>query len=144
MSKIQDGSKISVHYKGTLSSGEEFDNSYNRGESLTFTVGAGQMISGFDRGVVGMEVGESKSITINPEQAYGIRNEEAIQEVPKSQFPGDFNYGVGTSVQGVNPDGGQITAIIMSEQADTVTLDFNHPLASKTLNFEVEIMSIED
>jgi len=143
MNKVKDGNTISVHYTGTfVEDGEKFDSSYDRGESLTFQVGSGQMINGFDQGVVGMGVGETKTIKVQPENAYGLRNEEAVQEVPKDQFPPSFNYSVGTPVQGVNPDGGQITATIISEQTDTVTLDFNHPLASRTLNFEVELLSI--
>tara|TARA_B100001094_G_C18164164_1_gene791045 strand:+ start:274 stop:720 length:447 start_codon:yes stop_codon:yes gene_type:complete len=144
MSKVQEGNTVSVHYKGTLTNGEEFDNSYNRGQPINFTVGTGQMIAGFDRGVVGMSVGETKSIVIQPEEAYGLRNEEAVQKVPKTQFPEDFSFEIGSTVQGVNPDGGQITAVIMSNEDDTVVLDFNHPLASLTLNFDVEIVEIEE
>lgn len=144
MSKVQSGNTVSVHYRGTLTSGEQFDSSYDRGETLTFQVGGGQMISGFDQGVVGMQVGEKKTVLVQPEQAYGLRNEEAIQEVLKSQFPNDFSFAVGTSVQGVNPDGQQITATVVGEQEDTVTLDFNHPLASKTLNFEIEVVDINE
>lgn len=144
MSTVQSGNTISVHYRGTLSDGEEFDSSYDRGETLTFQVGGGQMIKGFDEGVVGMKVGEKKTVVIHPEQAYGFRNEEAIQEVAKTQFPNDFSFEPGTPVQGVNPDGGHVTAKILSEQDETVTLDFNHPLASKTLNFEIELVGIKD
>ena len=145
MSKVESGNTISVHYRGTLSeTGEEFDSSYNRGESLTFQVGSGQMISGFDSGVVGMEVGQKKKIEIPPEDAYGFRNQAAIQEVEKTQFPNDFEFTIGAVVQGTNPDGQNITAQIMSEQAGTVTLDFNHPLAEKTLCFEVELLSIAE
>jgi len=146
MSEVKSGNTVSVHYRGTLlENGEEFDSSYNRGESLTFQVGAGQMIPGFDQGVIGMKVGETKTIKVTPEVGYGFRNEEAIQEVPKSQFPNGFNYTVGATVQGHNADDGQqITATIVSAQDETVTLDFNHPLASKTLNFEVELLNVAD
>ncbi len=144
MSTVQSGNTVSVHYRGTLSDGEEFDSSYDRGETLTFQVGGGQMIKGFDEGVVGMKVGEKKTVVVYPEQAYGFRNEEAIQEVAKTQFPNDFSFELGTAVQGVNPDGGHVTAKILSEQEQTVTLDFNHPLASKTLNFEIELVGIKD
>ena len=145
MSEVKNGNTVSVHYRGTFTeNGEEFDSSYNRGESLTFQVGSGQMIKGFDQGVIGMKIGDTKTIKLHPEDAYGFRNEEAVQEVPKNQFPADFSYNVGSTVQGQNPDGQQITAQIISEQTDTVTLDFNHPLASKTLNFDIELLSITD
>lgn len=145
MSKVENGNTISVHYRGTFSeTGEEFDSSYGRGESLTFQVGSGQMIAGFDSGVVGMQVGEKKKIEIAPEDGYGFRNLEAVQEVNKSQFPENFDYTVGAIVQGVNPDGQNITATIMGEQNETVTLDFNHPLADKNLCFEIELLSIAE
>ncbi|MBG17395.1 MAG: peptidylprolyl isomerase [Euryarchaeota archaeon] len=145
MSVVKSGDTVSVHYRGTfLETGEEFDSSYNAGETLTFQVGNGQMIKGFDQGVVGMAPGETKDITIHPEEAYGFRNEEAVQEIAKTQFPDDFAFGIGTPVQGVNPDGQQITAQIISEQAETVTLDFNHPLAGKSLNFKIELVNITD
>ena len=145
MSEVKNGNVVSVHYRGTLlETGEEFDSSHSRGETLTFEVGAGQMIRGFDTGVVGMKVGETKSIRINPEEGYGFRNEEAVQQVDKSQFPDGFDYTVGAVVQGTNPDGQNITATILKEEASTVTLDFNHPLASKILDFEVELLSIAE
>lgn len=143
MSKVESGNTVSVHYRGTFTdTGEEFDSSYNRGESLTFKVGSGQMISGFDTGVVGMEIGEKKKIEVPPQEGYGFRNLDAIQEVDKNQFPDDFSFSIGSIVQGTDPEGQNITAKIMSEQKDTVTLDFNHPLAEKTLCFEVELLSI--
>ena len=142
MSVVKNGSTVSLHYRGTLTDGEEFDSSYKRGETLTFQVGAGHMIKGFDEGVVGMSVGEKKSITIYPEEGYGVRNENAIQEVPKGQFPNGFDFSIGAPVQGTNPNGENITATIIAEQDQSVTLDFNHPLASKTLNFEVELLDI--
>jgi len=142
MSTVESGNTVSVHYRGTLTDGEQFDSSYDRGESLTFQVGSGNMIPGFDKAMVGMIVGEKKTIVIQPEEGYGFRNEEAIQEVDKSQFPNGFNFSVGSPVQGTNPDGQQITATIIAEETQSVTLDFNHPLASKTLNFEVELLNI--
>ena len=90
MSKVENGNNIKVHYKGTLKNGEQFDSSYDRGNTLDFTVGAGQMIKGFDNAVVGMGVGETKKVTLPPAEAYGIRNEEAVQTVPKTAFPPEF------------------------------------------------------
>jgi FKBP-type peptidyl-prolyl cis-trans isomerase 2 len=139
---VVNGNTVSVHYCGTLVEGEEFDNSRKRGEGITFKVGAGQMISGFEEGVVGMSVGDTKRITIYPENAYGLRNEEAVQSVSKTSFPDDFDYTVGNAVQGTNPDGQPLIAKIISEQAEAVTLDFNHPLAGQTLVFEIELLSI--
>ncbi len=141
MSTVTNGNTVSVHYRGTLENGIEFDSSHSRGQTLTFEVGAGQMIPGFDTGVVGMSVGETRSITINPEDAYGEKNPEAVQEVSKSAFPEDFEYVVDGTVEGQGPQG-PVIAKIVSEQKETVTLDFNHPLAGEVLNFEIELVDI--
>jgi peptidylprolyl isomerase len=142
MSKVTSGNIISVHYRGTLADGTEFDSSHNRGETLNFTVGSGQMISGFDAGVVGMQVGDTKSIQISADQGYGERVEEAIQEVPKTAFPQDFEFIIDGTVQGAGPDGRPVMAKILKENSETITLDFNHPLAGQALNFEIELVDI--
>ena len=144
MSTTKNGDTISVHYKGTLDDGTEFDSSHNRGETLTFQVGVGQMIPGFDAGVVGMSVGETKNITIEAENAYGERVENAVQEIPKESFPENFQFIIGQQVQGSGPNGENVAAVIISEGDATATLDFNHPLAGKNLNFEVELVEIVD
>ena len=142
MSAIKNGDKISVHYRGTLDDGTEFDSSYNRGETITFEVGSGQMIPGFDTGVVGMSVGETREITIEPAEAYGPRTDDAIQDIPKTNFPENFQFIVGQQVQGTGPNGENLTAVLVAENTDTATLDFNHPLAGKNLNFSVELVEI--
>ncbi len=96
MSAIKNGDKVSVHYRGTLDDGTEFDNSYDRGETLTFEVGVGQMIKGFDSGVVGMTVGETKTIKITADEAYGQRQPEAVQSIPKTSFPENFQFILGS------------------------------------------------
>ncbi|MEE3015285.1 MAG: peptidylprolyl isomerase [Actinomycetota bacterium] len=142
MSAIKNGDKVSVHYRGTLDDGTEFDNSYDRGETLTFEVGVGQMIKGFDSGVVGMTVGETKTIKITADEAYGQRQPEAVQSIPKTSFPENFQFIIGQQVQGTGPNGENISAILISEEEETATLDFNHPLAGKDLNFSVELVEI--
>ena len=144
MSKVKTGDTVKVHYSGTFNDGEKFDSSFDRGEPISFTVGAGQMISGFDNSVVGMEVGEVKDIKLNPEEAYGPRNEEAVKEIDKSQFPEEFDFSVGLEVHGNTQHGQPLIGFILSEQEDTVTLDFNHPMAGKELNFKVELVEIEE
>jgi len=142
MSTTKNGDTISVHYTGTLDDGTEFDSSRTRGETLTFQVGVGQMIPGFDAGVVGMTIGETKNIKIGADEAYGERVNEAVQQVPKTSFPENFQFIVGQQVQGTGPNGEAVTALIITENPDDVTLDFNHPLAGKNLNFEVELVEI--
>ncbi len=137
---VTEGNLVSVHYRGTHENGEVFDSSYDRGTPIEFTVGAAQMIPGFESNVVGMLVGEKKNFTINPDQAYGERDPNAIKEVPRATFPEGYPVAVGEMVQG--EAGGQpVRATVVSLQEDTVTLDFNHPMAGKTLTFDVEVVS---
>ena len=134
------GQNVSVHYRGTLEDGTEFDNSRVRGQTLDFTLGSGNMIEGFNSAIVGMTVGESKTFTLEANQAYGPRNEEAVQNVPRSSFEPGFEFVVGEIIRGQTPDG-PFVAKILSAQDDTITLDFNHPLAGENLTFEVELMA---
>lgn len=140
--KIEKGNKVKVHYVGTLEDGEEFDNSYKRGEPIEFTVGEGQMIKGFDEGVLEMSVGDKKTINLTPENAYGEQDERAIIPVDKSNFPPDFEFEVGGMVQGRTQQGMPLNAKIVELKESEVILDMNHPLAGKTLNFDVEVMEI--
>lgn len=135
------GSTVNVHYKGTLSDGTEFDNSRQRGEPLKFEVGSGYMISGFNNAVNGMTVGEVKSVQLEPEEAYGEYFPEALQAVPRGAFAPDFEFILGGTIQGNGPEG-PFLAKIHEVQDDTVTLDMNHPLAGKQLNFEIELLSV--
>ena len=139
---VQSGQKVSVHYKGTLDDGSEFDNSRTRGEAMQVEVGAGELIAGFDMALLGMTIGEVKNITLSPEEAYGEPDPSAIQEAPKTVFPPSFVFKVGEVVQG-NQSGQPLIATILEEKGDTVVLDFNHPMAGKNLNFEIELMNIQ-
>ena len=143
MAKVEKGSKVKVHYTGTKNDGTKFDSSYDRGQVLEFEVGSGQMIKGFDEGVVGMEVGETKDLHLKPEDAYGLRKEEAQTEVPKKALPPDFNPEVGETVQGQTIDGRPILAKVKELLENKVILDLNHPLAGEELNFKVELVEIE-
>ena len=143
MSEVKNGSSVKVHYIGTLTDGTEFDSSKKRNETLDFQVGTGQMIPGFENGVMGMKVGEKRNLTLDPSEAYGPVNPGAVQEVPRNQFPEDFEFVVGATVHGDGPQG-PIMAKILAENKDTISLDFNHPLAGETLNFEVELVEIEN
>ena len=139
---VKTGDTVSVHYQGKLDDGTEFDNSRNRGEPLTFQVGSGQVIAGFDVALTGMTVGETKTVSIPPDQAYGSRIDEAVQVVPKTAFPPGFPFTLGQTVQGQGADGNPIAATITAEDMQTVTIDMNHPLAGKNLNFEIELVSV--
>ena len=141
--KAKNGSMVQVHYRGTLSDGTEFDNSHNRGWPLSFKVGSGQMIAGFDNACVGMTKGQVKTITLSPSEAYGDRNPTALQPVPKAAFGPDFDFEIGAAVQGNGPRGPFLAKIHALEE-DKVVLDLNHPLAGQSLQFEIEMVAINE
>ena len=143
MKTAENGNTVTVHYKGTFDDGTEFDSSHSRGEPISFEVGSGNLISGFDTAVRDMTIGESKKISVSPEEGYGERNEEAIQKFPMSSFPEGFDPAEGAAVYGKNAMGQEVMAMIESFDNDSVTLDFNHPMAGKNLNFEIELIEVE-
>jgi FKBP-type peptidyl-prolyl cis-trans isomerase 2 len=142
--KVTNGNNVSVHYKGTLNDGSEFDNSHTRGQTLDFEVGTANLLSGFNDAVLGMTVGQTKTFTLSAAEAYGDYNPDAITVAPKSAFPPDFNFTVGAQVEGTAPTGQPFLAKIKSLEGEEVTLDVNHPLAGEDLNFEVELVEISD
>jgi FKBP-type peptidyl-prolyl cis-trans isomerase 2 len=143
MSTVEKGTKIKVHYKGTLEDGTEFDNSKKRGSTLDFEVGAGLMIKGFDENVLGMGEGEVRTFTLEPEEAYGPIHRDAFTNFPKERFGEDMQLEIDGIVQGQGPNGEPVVARITEIKENFVTLDFNHPLAGKNLTFEVELIEIE-
>jgi FKBP-type peptidyl-prolyl cis-trans isomerase 2 len=143
MSKVENGQTVSVHYVGTLEDGTEFDSSRTREEPLAFQVGSGQLIAGFNNAVMGMTMGETKTISLEPSDAYGVVDPSAVHSVPTEMFPGDFKPVIGATVVGQNEQGEKMMAKIETFDEEGVTLDFNHPMAGKTLNFEIELISID-
>lgn len=142
MEKAKNGDKVKVHYTGKLTNGEQFDSSVGR-EPLAFTVGAGQMIKGFDGAVPGMEVGQKKTINIKPEDAYGNVNEEAIIEFPKSNIPDTMEIKEGMQLQLQNASGQPVPVVVKEIKDDTVVLDANHRLAGQELVFDIELVDID-
>lgn len=142
MLMVKSGDTILVHYTGTLDNGEIFDTSVERGEPLQFTVGEGQVIPGFDNGVLGMMVGQKKDLHIPAVEAYGEPSEEYYINVPKDQFGEDIPMEVGTPIT-VQRNDGMVFNVTIREVLDTeVVLDANHPLAGKNLNFALELVQI--
>lgn len=141
MEKVKDNDKVSVHYTGTLDNGEVFDTSKDR-EPLSFTVGQGQMIPGFENAVKGMGLNETKSVTIAPEDAYGELRPEMVQEISKEQLPPDLKPHVGQQLASQLPSGEQIVVTVKEIGDENITIDANHPLAGKELNFEIEVVEI--
>lgn len=141
---VKNGDTVRVHYTGTYEcNGDEFDSSWREGrDPLEFTVGAGQVIPGFEAAVMELEPGGTAVITIAPEDGYGAKQEQLVQKVALSDFAADTPPEVGGMVNLVAPDGDQLPGVITAIEGDEVTLDFNHPLAGETLAFDIEIVEI--
>lgn len=142
MSIVKENDNVKVHYTGTLSDGEIFDSSKGR-EPLAFTVGAGQMIPGFDAAVRGMKVSDVKKVTLEAADAYGDVQEGLVQKVSREQLPADLQPEVGQQLASQLPNGQQIPVTITEVADEHVMIDANHPLAGKALTFEIEMVSID-
>jgi len=141
MSQVKQNDKVKVHYTGKLATGEVFDSSIDR-EPLEFQVGQGQLIPGFENGIIDMKVSEKKTIIIPASEAYGESREELIQEVPKDRLPQEIQPEVGMGLVSKAPDGSEIQLIVKEVKEDAIVVDGNHPLAGKELTFEIEVVSI--
>jgi FKBP-type peptidyl-prolyl cis-trans isomerase SlpA len=139
MSKIENGNTVKVHYTGTFENGEVFDSSVERNEPISFTVGSKQVIPGFENALMGMAIGESKKVTLVPEQAYGNVINEMIQEVDKTLVPPTVKVGEVLTSQ---TEQGPFNVVVREVNENTVLLDGNHPMAGKTLVFELEVVEI--
>ncbi|MBK6378423.1 MAG: peptidylprolyl isomerase [Chitinophagaceae bacterium] len=143
MKQVKEGDVVKVHYTGKLVNGEQFDSSVGR-EPLEFTVGAGQMIKGFDDAMPGMNLGEKKTINIAPEDAYGPRSEEAIIEFPKENVPADMVLEPGMPLTLSNQAGQPVPVIVIEVKDDVIILDANHFLAGQELIFDIELVEIAE
>lgn len=141
MAQVREGDTVKVHYTGKLEDGTVFDSSNER-EPLEFTIGNGQIISGFEQAVIGMTPGETKTATIPPEEAYGPHREDMTLTVDREQFPEDINPEPGQQLQIQQPDGKAAIVVVSDVSTSTVTLDANHPLAGKPLTFDIRLMDV--
>jgi peptidylprolyl isomerase len=141
MSEAKSGDTVKVRFTGRLENGEVFTRSEDE-NPLELTLGTGQLIEGFENGVMGMKVGEKKTITVPPEQGYGSRQDELVVEVDRRDLPDHITPAVGKALKVRRHDGEDIHLIIMDMNEDTVTLDANHPLAGITLFFDLELVAI--
>lgn len=141
MPKAKANDTVKVHYTGKLTSGEVFDSSENR-DPLQFTVGAGQMIKGFDAAVDGMELNEKKTVTIPADEAYGQHNPQLIQEVSRTQLPEGMDPQIGQTLMAQGQGGQPIELVVTDATADSITVDANHRLAGQDLVFDIELVEI--
>ena len=141
MAQAKQGDTVKIHYTGKLADKEVFDSSVNR-EPLEFKIGDGKIIPGFEKAVLGMTPGESKTVNISPEKAYGPHHKELVVDVERSRLPDDLKLEVGRHVQIRQPNGGTIQAKVTSMSESKITLDANHPLAGKVLTFDIKLVEI--
>jgi peptidylprolyl isomerase len=141
MSEAKQGDTVKVHYQGSLQDGTVFDSSRDR-DPLEFTIGEDQVIPGFESAVIGMEPGQSKVVTLEPEDAYGPRRSDLLVEVERERLPSELEVEVGSQVQVRQQDGNARVATIARVGEESVTLDVNHPLAGKDLTFDIELVEI--
>ena len=136
---VKKGDRVKVEYIGMFDDGTVFDSSEGK-SPLEFEAGSGQIIKGFDEAVIGMEKGEEKEFKIEPKDAYGERNPELVRKIPRDQLPTEAQAGMLLMLR--TPDGMQIPAEITEVTDEEVTIDLNHPLAGKNLNFKIKIVDI--
>ena len=132
---------VVLHYTGSFTDGEVFDSSLDR-EPFEFTIGQGMVISGLERGIVGMNEGESRTLNIPAEEAYGLRREDLLAVIGRSQIPANIDLKIGIVLQARAPDGVMTSVMVRDVNDENVTLDFNHPLTDKELIFAVNLIKI--
>lgn len=143
MNKIENGHYVSVHYKGTLENGDVFDTSEGR-HPMEIEMGAGQIITGFEKAMMGMTLNQKKVFTLQPEEAYGHRDDSLTHSFDRSEIPAELDVEVGQTVALSSPEGQQVPAQIVEADDQKVVVDLNHPLAGKTLTFDIEVVGISD
>ena len=137
------GDRVSIEYTGTLDDGTIFDSNVENENLLEFVIGGDQVIKGFDDAVVGMSEGEEKQFSISPSEAYGDHDPTLIQKVPREIFPADVELVPGLLFEAGLPTGGKVPAMIIAIDGVTISVDLNHPLAGKRLNFKIKLSSIK-
>ena len=141
MTQAKTGDTVRIHYTGTLADGSTFDSSEGR-EPLEFTIGSGQIIPGLDAALAGMSEGEKKVVEVPADQAYGQRDPNARQAVPRADIPEDIPLDPGTQLQVQTPQGQVLPVTVAEVTEETVILDANHPLAGRDLTFAIELVSV--
>jgi FKBP-type peptidyl-prolyl cis-trans isomerase SlpA len=141
MSQVKQNDKVKVHYTGKLADGQVFDSSLER-EPMEFQMGQGQLIPGFENGILDMKVNEKKTIVIPSNEAYGEVREELIQEVPNDRLPPEIKPEVGMGLVSTTPEGQEIQLVVKEVKDAAIVVDGNHPLAGQELTFEVEVLEI--
>lgn len=143
MTQVKDNDTVKVHYTGKLSDGQIFDSSEGK-EPLEFTLGKGQIIPGFEKGLIDMKLNEKKTITVVKEEAYGVINNDLRQAVKRSELPQDMTPEVGMGLVSKSPEGQEMNLLVVEVSEESIVVDGNHPLAGKDLIFDLEVVEIKD
>jgi FKBP-type peptidyl-prolyl cis-trans isomerase 2 len=142
MIQVTENSTVKVNYTGKLADGQVFDSSEGK-EPIEFTLGQGQLIPGFEKGLIDMKLNEKKTISMPKEDAYGEINEALIQEVKKSELPQEMEPKVGMGLVSKSPDGQEMNLMVIEVKDESIVIDGNHPLAGKDLIFDLEVVEIK-
>ena len=137
----KEGSSVSVHYRGKLDDGTEFDSSYGS-DPLEVSLGKGEVIPGFENAIVGLYVGDKVTVEIPPDEAYGDPLDDLYLEIPRGDIPADIKPEIGQGVT-LQTDDGPLDAIIVNVTDEVIVIDANHPLAGEMLIFDIELVSIK-
>ena len=143
MSLVKENATVKVHYTGKLADGQVFDSSEGK-EPIEFTLGQGQLIPGFEKGLINMKLNEKKTINIPKDEAYGDSREDLIQEVQKSELPDEIKPEVGMGLVSKSQDGREMNLLVAEVKEDSIVVDGNHPLAGKDLVFDLEVVEIKE
>nr|AOE10951.1 FKBP-type peptidyl-prolyl cis-trans isomerase [uncultured bacterium]CCF99313.1 peptidyl-prolyl cis-trans isomerase, FKBP-type [uncultured Flavobacteriia bacterium] len=143
MSQVKENNTVKVNYTGKLSDGQVFDSSEGK-EPLEFTLGQGQLIPGFEKGLIDMKLNEKKTITVAKAEAYGEINDDLRQEVKNTELPQDIKPEVGMGLTSKSPDGQEMKLHVVEVKEESIVVDGNHPLAGKDLIFDLEVIAISD
>jgi FKBP-type peptidyl-prolyl cis-trans isomerase 2 len=142
MSIAQEGDTVTITYRGTLEDGSLFDVAEEE-EVTRFVLGDNKVIPGLERAITGMEVGEQKTVTIPPEEAYGIRLPRLVEKVSLKALPDNLDLEVGNQLEIESADGTRIRMVILERGPESILLDANHPLAGQTLTFQLELLELD-
>lgn len=143
MSLVKENNTVKVHYTGKLADGQVFDSSEGK-DPIEFTLGQGQLIPGFEKGLIDMKLNEKKTINIPKDEAYGDSREDLIQEVQKSELPEEIKPEVGMGLVSKSQDGREMNLVIAEVKEESIVVDGNHPLAGKDLIFDLEVVEIKE
>jgi len=140
---IRPGSTVTMHYSLALEDGTLVDSTFDSEDPLTFTMGDGTLIEGLEYAIIDLKAGDQQSIQIPPESGFGFRDEEAVQSMPRDQFSEELELKTGLVLEFESPSGLQVPGTILEVKDDAIVVDFSHPLANRTVIFNVQILDVQ-